>query len=47
MLLSALYVRFRDIKPIWEVVLQLLFYATPVIYAIETIDVDASGQASC
>jgi ABC-2 type transport system permease protein len=40
MLLSALYVRFRDVKPIWEVVLQLLFYATPVIYAIETIDVD-------
>jgi ABC-2 type transport system permease protein len=37
MLLSALYVRFRDVKPIWEVVLQLLFYATPVIYAIETI----------
>jgi ABC-2 type transport system permease protein len=39
MLLSALYVRYRDIKPIWEVVLQLLFYATPVIYAIETIGV--------
>ena len=39
MLLSALYVRFRDIKPIWEVALQLLFYATPVIYAIETIDI--------
>jgi ABC-2 type transport system permease protein len=40
MLLSALYVRFRDVKPIWEVALQLLFYATPVIYTIETIDVD-------
>jgi ABC-2 type transport system permease protein len=39
MLLSALYVRFRDVKPIWEVVLQVAFYATPVIYAIETIDV--------
>jgi ABC-2 type transport system permease protein len=39
MLLSALYVRFRDIKPIWEVVLQVAFYATPIIYAIETIDV--------
>lgn len=38
MLLSALYVRFRDIKPIWEVLLQVLFYVTPVIYAIETID---------
>ena len=42
MLLSALYVRYRDIKPIWEVFLQLLFYATPVIYAIETIDADAT-----
>ncbi len=39
MLLSALYVRYRDVKPIWEVVLQALFYATPVIYAVETIDV--------
>jgi ABC-2 type transport system permease protein len=39
MLLSALYVRYRDIRPIWEVMLQLLFYATPVIYAIETIDI--------
>jgi ABC-2 type transport system permease protein len=40
MLLSALYVRFRDVKPIWDVGLQLAFYATPVIYAIETIGVD-------
>jgi ABC-2 type transport system permease protein len=39
MLLSALYVRYRDVKPIWEVALQVLFYATPVIYAIETISV--------
>jgi ABC-2 type transport system permease protein len=39
MLLSALFVRFRDVKPIWEVLLQLAFYATPIIYAIETIGV--------
>jgi ABC-2 type transport system permease protein len=39
MLLSALFVRFRDVRPIWEVLLQLAFYATPVIYAIETIGV--------
>jgi ABC-2 type transport system permease protein len=39
MLLSALFVRFRDVQPIWEVLLQLAFYATPVIYAIETIGV--------
>ena len=30
MLLSALYVRFRDVEPIWEVALQLLFYGSPV-----------------
>lgn len=39
MLLSALFVRFRDVQPIWEVILQVAFYATPVIYAIETIGV--------
>jgi ABC-2 type transport system permease protein len=36
MLLSALYVRYRDIQPIWEVLLQLLFYGSPVIYVIST-----------
>jgi ABC-2 type transport system permease protein len=32
MLLSALYVRFRDVKPIWDVLLQVWFYASPVMY---------------
>jgi ABC-2 type transport system permease protein len=32
MLLSALYVRFRDVQPIWEVTLQAWFYASPVMY---------------
>jgi ABC-2 type transport system permease protein len=32
MLLSALFVRFRDIQPIWEVVVQGLFYGSPIIY---------------
>ena len=35
MLLSALYVRYRDVEPIWEVALQLLFYGSPVIYVID------------
>jgi ABC-2 type transport system permease protein len=35
MLLSALFVQFRDISPIWEVVLRVLFYVTPIIYPIE------------
>lgn len=36
MLLSALYVRYRDMLPIWEVVLQMMFYASPVIYVTST-----------
>lgn len=31
--LSALYVKFRDLAPIWEIILQIMFYATPIIYA--------------
>ena len=37
MLLSALYVRYRDMQPIWEVALQMLFYASPVLYVIEIV----------
>ena len=37
MLLSALFVRYRDVQPIWEVVLQILFYASPVIYVTSTL----------
>jgi ABC-2 type transport system permease protein len=40
MLLSSLYVRYRDIAPIWSVVSTMLFYATPVLYAIETVPDD-------
>ena len=32
LLLSALYVRFRDMEPIWEVALQVWFYASPIMY---------------
>jgi ABC-2 type transport system permease protein len=32
MLLSALYVRFRDVQPIWEVTVQAWFYGTPIMY---------------
>ncbi len=32
MLLSVMYVRFRDVAPIWDVVSQILFYATPIMY---------------
>jgi ABC-2 type transport system permease protein len=36
MLVSALYVRYRDVQPIWEVALQMLFYASPIIYVAST-----------
>jgi ABC-2 type transport system permease protein len=34
MLLSAAFVYFRDLQPLWEVVCQILFYASPVIIPI-------------
>jgi ABC-2 type transport system permease protein len=37
MLLSALFVRFRDIQPIWDVFAQILFYSSPVIIPAETV----------
>jgi ABC-2 type transport system permease protein len=37
MLTSALYVRFRDLAPIWEIVLQISFYASPVLYVISQV----------
>jgi ABC-2 type transport system permease protein len=40
MLLSALFVWFRDVQPIWEVLLQILFYASPVIISIQTVKKD-------
>jgi ABC-2 type transport system permease protein len=45
MLLSALYVRYRDMQPIWEVVLQMLFYASPVIYVTETLPDNIEREA--
>jgi ABC-2 type transport system permease protein len=45
MLLSALYVHFRDIQPIWEVISQILFYASPVIISIQTVMAKLSSTA--
>jgi ABC-2 type transport system permease protein len=36
-LLSALYPRYRDVQPIWEVALQVLFYGSPILYVIEVV----------
>jgi ABC-2 type transport system permease protein len=38
MMLSVLYVRFRDVAIIWVVLSQVLFYATPVLYPIEKLE---------
>jgi ABC-2 type transport system permease protein len=42
MLLSALFVRYRDVEPIWDVVMQALFYATPILYSL-TVVIDKAG----
>jgi ABC-2 type transport system permease protein len=35
--LSSLFVRFRDVSYIWEVVMQAAFYATPILYPLSLI----------
>jgi ABC-2 type transport system permease protein len=37
LILSVMYVRFRDVLIIWTVVSQVLFYATPILYPIEIV----------
>jgi ABC-2 type transport system permease protein len=37
MLLSSLFVRYRDISPIWGVISQALYFASPVFILIESI----------
>ncbi len=37
MVLSSLYVSYRDVQPIWVVFTQLLFYGTPILYVIDTV----------
>jgi ABC-2 type transport system permease protein len=37
MALSVLYVRYRDVQPIWTVVSTVLFYGSPVLYTIESV----------
>jgi ABC-2 type transport system permease protein len=45
MLLSALFVRFRDISPIWEVASQILFYSSPVIIPAEAVREKLGGDS--
>ncbi len=43
MLLASLFVYFRDIQPIWEVITQVLFYASPVIVPVTTVQEKVSA----
>jgi ABC-2 type transport system permease protein len=47
MLVSALYVRFRDVGPIWAVVTTALFYGSPVLYTIEAVPEDWRTLVLC
>jgi ABC-2 type transport system permease protein len=44
MLLSIAFVRFRDIEPIWNVVLQVLFYTSGVFFTVDAIAQQKHGQ---
>ncbi len=37
MLLSVGFIRYRDVRPIWDVIVQITFYASPVFYSITTV----------
>jgi ABC-2 type transport system permease protein len=37
MILSSLFVSYRDVAPIWAVFGQLIFYGTPILYVIDTV----------
>ena len=42
MLLSALFVQYRDVEPIWDVTTQALFYGTPILYSLSVV-IDKAG----
>ena len=37
MILGALFVKFRDIGPIWEVISQIIMYGTPIMWPISMV----------
>jgi ABC-2 type transport system permease protein len=44
MILSVGFVRFRDIEPIWTVILQIMFYASGVFFTVDSIAGQKHGQ---
>ncbi len=43
-LFSVAFVRFRDIEPIWAVVLQIMFYASGVFFSFDAVLSQKNGQ---
>jgi ABC-2 type transport system permease protein len=46
MILSSLFVRYRDIEPIWDVFLQIMFYASPIIFTVQMVTEKAGHGAT-
>jgi ABC-2 type transport system permease protein len=46
MLLSTLYVRFRDIQQVWSVTQQLLFFSSPILYVASRAPESLQGALS-
>ena len=42
MAVSSLFVRYRDVEPIWDVVTQVTFYGSPILYTL-TVVADKAG----
>jgi ABC-2 type transport system permease protein len=40
LMFSVLFVRYRDVQPIWEVATQILFYASPILYVATMVPAD-------
>jgi ABC-2 type transport system permease protein len=47
MAVSALFVRYRDVQPIWDVALPISFYATPILYPIESVPASMQHFVMC
>ena len=42
-----LFVRYRDVQPIWEVATQILFYASPILYVATMVPEDWQRAYLC
>jgi ABC-2 type transport system permease protein len=46
LVLAALFVRFRDLRHIWDLLLQVLFYLTPILYPLSFVPGSVAGAAA-